>query len=76
MIVSYFKSYDEFILPLRKIRDTLCPDRRNIGFAAGHRLRKAALTGGKFDLRHATETVSPPIFRLRFAPPQERQVKK
>jgi hypothetical protein len=36
---------------------------------------KQNLIGGKFDLRHATGTVSPPIFRLRSVPLQKRQVK-
>jgi hypothetical protein len=45
-----------------------CPDWRKIGSGACHRLRKAALTGGKLDLRHATGTacesanLSPPVF--------------
>jgi hypothetical protein len=42
-----------------------------IGSAVGHRLRKAALTGGKLGLRHAIAQgiVSPSIFCLRAVSP-------
>jgi hypothetical protein len=41
-----FNSCDKFIIPLLnvKIRGTPCPDWRKIGSAAGHNIRKAALT--------------------------------
>jgi hypothetical protein len=42
---------------------------------AGLRGRKAARAGGKFGLRYATVTIVLPIFRVRLAPPLERQVK-
>jgi hypothetical protein len=79
--VTTFKNFliahccNKFILRLLEENSEASSARSGkIGSAAGHRDRKAARTGGKLGLRRATGTVSPPIFRLRSAPPQKRQV--
>jgi hypothetical protein len=69
-LIVRFKAGTNFPSPPRcKIRGILCPYRRKIVSAAGHRVRKAHRRKIRSATCHRDCTISPLIFRFRSAPP-------